>query len=156
MQLYNTSCNLDQITIFSLGQPELMKIVDMVGKYYRWFHVSSKPLKDSLVLELIDEDLKKSAWIDAMKCQILLQKKALRELMLWLETIKNKEYIDHVMVLLFRYLHHVTQNCANINNTDKNFLDLQTCIYYTMMMTMSTYPFWYIQASNLPWGQNLF
>ena len=73
----------------------------MVGKYYRWFNVSSKPLKDNLVLEFLDEDLKKSAWVDAMKCQILLQKKALHELMLWLETIENEEDIDHGMVLLF-------------------------------------------------------
>ena len=27
------------------------------------------------------------------------------------------------MVSLFRHLHNVTQNCANINNTDQNFLD---------------------------------
>ena len=58
MQLHNTSFNLDQITIFSIGLPELMTIVYMVGKYYRWFNVSSKPLKDSLDLELIYEGLK--------------------------------------------------------------------------------------------------
>ena len=77
MQLYNTSCNLDPITIFSLRPPKLMTIVDMVGKYYRWLKVSSKPLKDNLVLEFLDEDIKTCAWIDAMKCQILFQKKAL-------------------------------------------------------------------------------
>ena len=33
IQLYNTSCNLDPITIFSLRPPILMTIVDMVGKY---------------------------------------------------------------------------------------------------------------------------
>ena len=49
-----------------------MTIVDMVGKYYIWFNVSSKPLKDNLALEFIDEDLKKCVWIDAMKYQILL------------------------------------------------------------------------------------
>ena len=67
-----------------------MTIVDMVGKYYIWFNVSSKPLKDNLVLEFLDEDIKKSAWIDAMKCQILLQNKALHELIFWLETIENE------------------------------------------------------------------
>ena len=66
---------------------------------------------------------KKSACIDAMKCQILLLKKALHELILWLETIQNEEDIDHGMVSLFRHLHHVTQNCANLNNTDQMFLD---------------------------------
>ena len=64
MQLYKTSFNLDLITIFSLRPPELMTIVEAVGKYYWWSNVSSKPLKDDLVLEFIDEDLQKSAWID--------------------------------------------------------------------------------------------
>ena len=101
-----------------------MTIVEMVGKYYQWFNVSSKPLKDNLVLEFLNEYLKKYAWIDAMKCQILPQKKALHELMLWLETIENEEDIDHEIVLLFHYLHHVTQNCANLTNTEKLFLVL--------------------------------
>ena len=68
MKLYKTSCRIDQITRFSPSPPELMTIVDMVGKYYRCFNVSSKSLKDNLVLEFIYEDLKTSAWIDAMKC----------------------------------------------------------------------------------------
>ena len=58
-----------------------------------------------------------------MKFQIFLLKKASHELILWLETIENEEYIDHGMVLLFCYLHHVTQNCANLKNTNQNFLD---------------------------------
>ena len=72
MQLYRTSCKIDLITRFSIRPPELMTIVDMVGKYYRWFNVSSTPLKDNVVQEFLDEDLQMSAWIDAMKCQILL------------------------------------------------------------------------------------
>ena len=98
-----------------------MTIVDMIGKYYRWFNVLSKPLKDDLVLGFLVEDLKKYTWIDSMEGQIVPQKKALYELMLWLETIENKEHIDHGMVLLFRYLQHVIPNCANLNNTDKVF-----------------------------------
>ena len=72
----------------------------MVGKYYIWFNGSSKLLKDHLVLEFIDEDIKTSAWIDAIKCHILLQNKAL---ILWFKKIENEEYIDHGMVSLFRY-----------------------------------------------------
>ena len=125
MQLYKTFCKLYLIKRFSLRPPELIKFVDMVGKYYRWFNVLSQPSKDNLVLEFIDEDLKKSAWIDAMKCQILLWKKASHELVLWLETIENKEDIDHGMVSIFLHLHHVTQNCANLNNTDQHFLNFE-------------------------------
>ena len=36
---------------------------------------------------------------------------------------ENEEDIYHGMVSLFLHLHHVTQNCANINNTDQNFPD---------------------------------
>ena len=89
MQLYNNCCKLDLITRFIIRSPELMTIFDMVGKYYIWFNVSSKPLKDNLVLEFINEDLKKSACIDEIKCQIILRKKALHELKLGLETIEN-------------------------------------------------------------------
>ena len=103
MQLYKTSCKIDLIMIFSLRSPELTTIVNMVGKYYRWFNVSSKPLKDNLVLEFLDEYLKKSAWINTMKCQIFLQKKGLHELILWLETMGNEEDIDHIMVSLLRH-----------------------------------------------------
>ena len=35
-----------------------MTVVDIVGKYYRWFNVSPKPLKDNIVLEFINEDIK--------------------------------------------------------------------------------------------------
>ena len=58
MQLYNNYCKIDPITRFSLRPPELMIIVDMVGKYYKWFNVSLKPLKDHYVIEFLYEDLK--------------------------------------------------------------------------------------------------
>ena len=123
MQLYNNYYKLDLITRFSLKTPELMTIVDMVGKYYRWFNVSSKSLKDNLFLEFIDEDLKKSAWVDAMKCQIWFWKKALHGLILWLEKIEDEEEIDHGMVSLLFHLQHITQNFSNLNNTDQIFPD---------------------------------
>ena len=56
--LYYTSLKLYPFTRFSLSPPELMKIVGMVGKYYRWFNVSSKPFKDNLVPEFLNEYLK--------------------------------------------------------------------------------------------------
>ena len=42
---------------------------------------------------------------------------------MWLESIENEEYIDHGMVKLFRHLHNVTQNCANLNNINQIYLD---------------------------------
>ena len=112
---------MDLITRFSLRPPGLMTIVDMVGKYYGWFNVSSKPLKDNVVLKFIDEYLKKYAWIDTMKCQVLIQKKLLHELILWIKKIENEEDIYHGMVSLFFHLHYATQNFSNINNTYQSF-----------------------------------
>ena len=100
--------------------------------------------------------ISKQYWVDAMKCQILHQNKALHELILWIKTIENEEDIDHEIVSLLRHLHHVTQNCANLNNNDQIFLGLQTIIYFTVIKTMIIYPFQFIQVSNLPCGQNLF
>ena len=40
-KLYKPSLKNDFITRLSLRPPELMSCVDMVGKYYRWFHVTS-------------------------------------------------------------------------------------------------------------------
>ena len=37
--------------------------------------------------------------------------------------IYNEEDIDHGIVSLFRNLHHVKKNCANINNTDQILLE---------------------------------
>ena len=42
---------------------------------------------------------------------------------MWIKTIENEEDVDHGMFSLFRHLHRVTQNLANINNTDQNFPD---------------------------------
>ena len=80
-------------------------------------------MKDNVVIEFLDEDIKKSTCIDAMKFHILLQNKALHELTLWIKMIENEEDIYHGMVSLFCHLHHFIQNCANSNNNDQHFLD---------------------------------
>ena len=36
----DNNASVDKITQFSLRQPELLKLVDMVGKYFRWFQIS--------------------------------------------------------------------------------------------------------------------
>ena len=125
MQLYRTSCKIDLITRFSLRPPELLTIVDMVGKYYRWFHVSSTPLKDSIVLDYLDDDIENSPWIDAMKCQIFLRPKALPELIEWIDSIEHEEGIYEPMVVLFRKLNEVVTNVIDLddlNDSDRIFL----------------------------------
>eukprot|EP00957_Ditylum_brightwellii_P173229 13187184-Ditylum_brightwellii.AAC.1 len=100
-----------------------MSIVDMVGKYYRWFNVLSNPLKDTAVQELLDNDINQLTWIDAMKCQILLRKKALPELLVWIETINHKEGIYTPMDTLFGKLQEVTTNNDHLNEGDQSLLE---------------------------------
>ena len=64
-------------------------------------HFNTKPsLKYDVVLDVLNEDLKKYAWIDAMKYQILLLKKAFHELILWIKTIKMKK------ILIMEWFHY--------------------------------------------------
>ena len=75
-------------------------------------------------IEFLDEYLKKSTCIDAIKCQILLLEKTFHELIFWIKMIENEEDIAHAMVSILCHLHDVTKICANINNTDQNFLEI--------------------------------
>ena len=124
MQLYRTSSKVDLITRFSLRPPELLSIVDMVGKYFRWFHISSKPLKNSAVQKLLDNNIESSHWIDAMKCQVFFRKKALPELIAWVDSIELQyEDMYTPMVDLFRKLSYVVTNLDNLHDDDQRFLD---------------------------------
>ena len=49
--------------------------------------------------------------------------------------------------------HKIAQISIILTNISLIF---QTSIYFMTTMTIITYPFWYIQASNLPWDHNLF
>ena len=108
------------------------------------------------IVKLLDFSMKISnnlLRVDAMKCQILLQKKSLHEMVLWLETIKMKK------ILITKWFHYSAINIMSHKIVQisiimtKFSLIFQTSIYFTMMTTtMSTYPLRYIQASNLPWG----
>lgn len=51
------SAKLDKITQFGLRPPELCSLFDMVGKFYRWFEVGNKPLKDEKISEILDENI---------------------------------------------------------------------------------------------------
>ena len=77
---------LDRISEFSIRPPELLLCFDKVGMYYRWFKIIEKPLKKESMLNLLNENLKESAWIDGQGRQVILRSKALPEVLNWLET----------------------------------------------------------------------
>ena len=114
MELYKDSVKVDKITQFSLRPPELLNCVDMVGKYYRWFDISSKPLKNATIYFLLNDDIYKSVWIDGKKCQILLRLKALPELILWLDEIENEGETHQEIIDMFRYLDQVLNHESGV------------------------------------------
>lgn len=124
MQLYRSSVSLDKITLFSLRPPELISIVDSVGNYYRWFDTASKPLKDQTVKELLNDDVAKSAWIDGMKCQIMLRSKALPELLSWIDSIEHELNDDdkQIVDLIHRIEYVFDEDEESLNDDDKDFL----------------------------------
>ena len=62
----NSTLSVDKITKFSVRPPELHYIVDMVSKYYRWFKVGKGSLKYDTMHSLLDDDLRRSSWIDEL------------------------------------------------------------------------------------------
>ena len=68
--------------------PELLAI-EMVGNCYRWFYVAYKPLKVDVMSNVLNIDMKKTAWIDDVKVQILLCRKSLPKLIAWIEELET-------------------------------------------------------------------
>ena len=78
---------MDKITQFSIRPPELCLCFDQVGNYYRWFKIDDRPQKKEYLLEIISNDISTSSWVDG-QCRIVrVRKKALREIMSWLNNV---------------------------------------------------------------------
>ena len=82
--LKQSKMGYDKITQFSLRPLELKPIINMVGHYYRWFHIDMKNKISGEEMNInLDENLKCSSWIDALQRQVKLRKTALKEVMEW-------------------------------------------------------------------------
>jgi len=57
--LRQTDSSIDKITKFSVRPPELLKIFDQVGNYFRWFHISKKEIKPAKLDDKLNIDMKK-------------------------------------------------------------------------------------------------
>ena len=74
-----SNTKIDKITQFSLRPPELRKLFDKVGEYFRWFVVSPKKHTRNQLNELIDNNILFSGWIDSVGCTVKMRKKAIDE-----------------------------------------------------------------------------
>jgi hypothetical protein len=157
IQLLKSHCRVDKITQFSLRPPEIMTLVDMVGRYFRWFEISSEPLKRAAVRSLLNNDINYSAWIDGLYCQVLLRRKALPELLSWIEqTFSTLDPFQSDTVNLFKRIDNViSQDEAHLSEDDLAFLHQAKNHFYVTMM-MGIYLFLCTRISNQLWEHHLF
>ena len=81
--------SIDKISLFSLRPPELKVLIKKPGQYFRWFSVTKKVVSGSKMINMLDADLKKTAWIDGLQHQVLVRRKALCEIMKYCDTIES-------------------------------------------------------------------
>ena len=114
---------IDKISQFSVRPPELRYIIDQVGNYFRWFRIFPKQLKEDAIRERLSDDLFSSFWIDGMQRVVKLRKKALPEI---IDYINNKMHhhnkeASHIkpMIDLFNHINSTLQN-NEIQNIAQN------------------------------------
>jgi len=90
----STNSGIDKITEFSLRPPELRDVFNMVGKYFRWFHIEKRCIKQSLANELIHTNLRCSAWINGFNQKVKVRKNAFHEIIPWCEEILRNAQDD--------------------------------------------------------------
>lgn len=120
---FRNTTRVDTITQFSLRPPELKYVCDMVGYYFRWFHVSNNCLKKKDVSNLLDDDMMHSAWIDILHCQIKLRKKALVEIYDWIRKIEKESQVPRIMISIICRLKTVYESTADLSLDDEQFLE---------------------------------
>ena len=71
-----------------------MCFFDQVSNYYRWFHIDKKCQKKEEVLLLLNSDIRKSPWIDGYCRVVKLRRKAINEVIQWLDSVilKDKDF----------------------------------------------------------------
>ena len=115
--------SVDKITQYGLRPPELLRVVNMLGKYYRWFEILPGKIKTSELQYYISTNLYKSSWIDCLQRQIKLKKSALPEIMLWCDKRENEPHNEinvATIIKLFRStqffnLMMVEDTCYKVN-----------------------------------------
>ena len=71
----------DKITQFSLRPPEIKSCIGMVGDYYRWFNVNmAQKITADEMMDMVNEDVNKSSWIDGLQRKVKLRFLALNEI----------------------------------------------------------------------------
>ena len=105
-------------------------MIDKVGIYYRWFYIDPKILSHDQVKKALDIDLMKSSWIDGLSHKIYLRKKALPEIIEYINHMlysKNEQRPDCVyqMIELIQKVKYIYDQMET--NEDLSSSDFATC-----------------------------
>lgn len=124
ISLRSSTKKIDTVTQFSLRPPELLRVCDMVGSYFRWFHIENKSMKEDEYTKLLVNDIWSSAWIDLLQCQVKLRRKAFSEISNWLTKIEDEEDFPNTMVSVVRKIFYVYRvDYDSLSEPDKEFFE---------------------------------
>ena len=112
---------IDAITQFSLRPPELRKIFDKVGDYFRWFKIEEKINKKEKINDMITDNLSSTCWIDTIGCKVLLRKKAISEVCKYLDELSfpDQDSPEHQTIQLFYNIRDFIEQGNNCGLSDE-------------------------------------
>ena len=105
--------SVDKITQYGLRPPELLRFINMLEKYYRWFEIIPGKVKVREFKDYISTNLYRSCWIDCLQRFIQVKKRALPEIMLWCDKRQNETNIQNnvlIMIQLFKDINTIFQS----------------------------------------------
>ena len=119
--------SVDKVTVFSLRPPELREVIPQLGNYYRWFYISNTFIKDKSLEIFINEDLKKSCWIDSLQKQVYIRKKAFDEVICFLNKRILVQCTDSFTIMYnwIKEIHRLSliDSAEDVNDNDKERWD---------------------------------
>ena len=101
--LYSGNCAkasaYDKVTLFGLRPIELVRLVDSIEDYYRWFEIDDVLMKTDEIDVLLDEDIKLCAWIDCIGRRVRIRHRAFPEALKFFKSLQEETLATHSVEL---------------------------------------------------------
>jgi len=91
LQPNKTVSAYDNVTLFGLRPPEILRLFPKLRDYYRWFKIDDKKLCADEICKGLDSDITKCLWIDGIGRRIMLRRQTLGEA---IESIDRRLSLD--------------------------------------------------------------
>ena len=105
--------SVDKITVFGVRPPEL-EFVGHVGKYYRWFEreCAVAPQDAELLhITMVNYEVMKTGWVDGLNCRVRVRRRAIPEILEYLDSEERRERTPRSVCRLFFKL----RECMELN-----------------------------------------